>query len=45
MISIRMIKLCGDAIYKPFEVIIKSCLNQGIFPAEWKKANIVPASA
>ena len=42
MISIRMIKLCGDAIYKPLEVIIKSCLNQDIFTPEWKKANIVP---
>ena len=23
-------------------MIFKSCLNQGIFPAEWEKANIVP---
>ena len=23
-------------------MIFKSCLNQGIFPAEWKKANVVP---
>ena len=42
MISIRMIKLCGDSIYKPLEMTFKSCLNQGIIPAEWKKANIVP---
>ena len=42
MISIRMIKLCGDSIYKPLEMIFKSCLNQGIIPAKWKKANIVP---
>ena len=41
MISIRMTKLCGDSIYKPLEMIFKSCLNQGIFPAEWKKANVV----
>ena len=34
MISIRMIKLCGDSIYKPLEMIFKFCLNQGIFPAE-----------
>ena len=42
MLSIRMIKLRGDSIYKPLEMIFKSCLNQGIFPAEWKKANVVP---
>ena len=23
-------------------MILKSCLNQGIFPEEWKKANVVP---
>ena len=37
MISILMIKLSGDSIYKPLEMIFKSCLKQGIFPAEWKK--------
>ena len=42
MISIRMIKLCGDSISKPLEMIFKSCLNQGIFPAKWKIANVAP---
>ena len=42
MISIYMIMWCGDTVYKPLEIIFKSCLNQGIFPAEWKKANVVP---
>ena len=42
MISIPMIKLCGDSIYKPLEMIFKSCLNQSIFLAKWKKANVVP---
>ena len=42
MISIRIIKLCGDSIYKLQEMIFKSCLNQGIFPAESKKVNVVP---
>ena len=36
-----MIKLRGDSIYKPIEMIFKSYLNQGIFAAEWKKANLV----
>ena len=37
-----MIKLCDDSIYKPLEVIFKSCLRLGIFVAEWKKAIVVP---
>ena len=42
MISICMIILCGDSIYISLEIIFKSCLNQDIFPAEWKKADAVP---
>ena len=42
MISIRMIKLYGDSIYKPLKMVFKSCLNQGVSPAERKKTNVVP---
>ena len=42
MISIRIIKLCGDSNYKLETTIFKSCLNQGIFSAESKKVNVVP---
>ena len=42
MISIRMIKICGESILKPLELIFKSCLENGKFPIEWKKANVVP---
>ena len=42
MISIRMLKLCDKSICKPLSIIFKSCLTQGIFPSEWKKANVVP---
>ena len=42
MISTRMIKLCDDSVCKPLEMIFKYCLNQLIFPEEWKKANVVP---
>ena len=42
MISIRMLKLCDRSICKPLSIIFKSCLTQGIFPSEWKKANVVP---
>ena len=41
-ISIRMLKICGPSICKPLEFIFKSCLESGIFPLEWKKANVVP---
>ena len=42
MISICMLKLCDKSICKPLSIIFKSCLTQGIFPSEWKKANVVP---
>ena len=42
MISIQMIKLCVNSICKPLSVIFKDCLNEGKFPYEWKKANVVP---
>ena len=43
MISIRMIKICDASICKPLELIFRSCLENGKFPTEWKKANVVPA--
>ena len=42
MISIRMLKLWDKSICKPLNIIFKSCMTQGIFPSEWKKANVVP---
>ena len=41
-ISIRMLKICGVSVCKPLEIIFRTCLNQGKFPEEWKKANVVP---
>ena len=41
-ISIRMLKICGDSICRPLNIIFKTCLRMGKFPLEWKKANIVP---
>ena len=41
-ISIRMLKICGKTIYEPLECIFRECLNTGLFPSEWKKANLVP---
>ena len=42
MISIRMLKLCGDSIWKLLEIIFKNFLKEGIFPDEWKKPNVAP---
>ena len=42
MISLRMLKLCGEAICRPLNIIFKMCLNTGKFPSEWKKGNVAP---
>ena len=42
IINIRMLKLCGEAICRPLNMIFKTCLNTGKFPSEWKKCNVVP---
>ena len=41
-ISIRMLKICGDSICRPLNIIFKTCLRASKFPLEWKKVNIVP---
>ena len=42
IISIPMLKLCGDAICRPLNIIFKTCLNIAKFCPEWKKGNVVP---
>ena len=42
MLSIRMIKLCGNSICKPLLIIFNDFLSKGKFPHKWKKANVVP---
>ena len=41
-ISRGMLKRYGSSICGPLEQTLKSCLERGIFPLEWKKANFVP---
>ena len=41
MISIRMLKVCDESICKPLGITFWSCLQNGKFPSEWKKANVV----
>ena len=42
MITIRMIYLRLDSLYKPLDIIFYILFKLKIFPAEWKKANSVP---
>ena len=42
MLSIRMIKLCGNSICKPLSIIFNDCLNEGKFPHERIKVNAKP---
>ena len=41
-IGIRMLKICGNSLCRPLELIFNDCLANGIFPSDWKKGNIVP---
>ena len=40
--SIRMIQLRGDSIKLPLTPVFKFSLRNGIFPATWRMANIIP---
>ena len=42
MISIHMLKTCGESILKLLELIFESCIESGKFSIEWKKTNVVP---
>ena len=37
-----MLKICDESLCKPLRIIFRSCLENGKFPSEWKKANVVP---
>ena len=41
-LSTRMIKTCGGTITFPSTLIFKSMINEGVFPNDWKKSNVVP---
>ena len=42
-ISIKMIKICNEAVTIPLKIIFEESLKKGIFPDIWKKGNIIPA--
>ena len=37
-----MIRMCDDSLVFPLKLIFEACLRQGVFPAVWKRANVVP---
>ena len=41
-ISVKMIKLCGDEICLPLLIIFRNILHTGIYPSQWKLANVTP---
>ena len=42
MLTIRMIKLCGNSICKPLSITFNDCLKEETFPSDWKKVHVVP---
>ena len=40
-LGICMIKICSNSIPNPLRLIFNDCLNIGIYPCNWEKANIV----
>ena len=40
-ISIHMVQICDKAICQPLHLIFSSCIDSGIFPTEWKMANVI----
>ena len=39
-ISIHMLNICGDSIFRPLIIIFKICSRTGKFPLEWKKLTL-----
>ena len=41
-ISVRITQLCGKAIVEHLRILFLSFLEEGIYPDDWKKNNVVP---
>ena len=41
-ISGHMVKLCGQSLCIPLKIIFDNILETGIFPDQWKEANVTP---
>ena len=40
-VSTRMVRICGKSLVKPLFSIFNLSFLSGIFPSQWKKANVV----
>ena len=41
-ISAQMIKLCANQLCRPLRIIFQNIIDTGIFPDQWKEANVTP---
>ena len=41
-ISVSMLKICDTEIVEPLCLIFEKCLETGVYPSSWKRANIIP---
>ena len=41
-ISVKMIKICGEHISTPLELIFNYCVQNSCYPSRWKRGNIAP---
>ena len=37
-----MLKICDSSISKLYQVMLRTCVKNGVFPFEWEKANVTP---
>ena len=42
LISVNMVQLCGQHLCVPLKIIFENILDTGIFPDQWKEANVTP---
>ena len=40
--SVSMVKICDSSIVGPLCLIYETCMRTGLFPDNWKKANVLP---
>ena len=38
----QMLQLCAESIHFPLGIIFRNIVNTGIFPDQWKLANVTP---
>ena len=42
VISPRFLKMAGASIVKPLTLLFNASITKGMFPCNWKKANVLP---